>query len=154
MAFERDSGGGSDNGVMLNIEPGKSVDGVVVGDPVKYYGVFSDSEGGARKFVEGTKGDAQGSKLRFKVNFAHRQPDGQYVMKIFSGGGKLYDDLCDLFGPESEGGVGYKQAEQLVRVSREGSGKATKWHILPIKRTLTYEETVAISMLTPLQIQK
>jgi hypothetical protein len=65
--------------------------------------------------------------FRFRVNFITTR-DGQYVAKIFEGGGELYDSLCNLDRK-------FDLANTVVEITRRGLKQNTKYDVLPLSNT-------------------
>jgi hypothetical protein len=61
--------------------------------------------------------------FRFRINFVTSK-DGQFVAKIFEGGGELYDDLVNLDKK-------FDLSKVVVDLSRSGMKQNTKYRVLP-----------------------
>lgn len=61
--------------------------------------------------------------FRFRINFITTK-DGQWVAKIFEGGGELYDQLVNLDRK-------FDLAKTIVDIGRQGLKQNTKYMILP-----------------------
>lgn len=62
--------------------------------------------------------------FRFRINFITSR-DGQWVSKIFEGGGETYDLLTNLDRK-------YDLTKTPIEITRQGLKQSTKYHIMPL----------------------
>ena len=129
MMFKpRPKGLGKDN--FLKLTDGEEVTGVFRGD---IYMFKNHWMGNGSPSVECSGADCpvcatkppKGPSTRFRVNFVTTK-DGQWVAKIFEGGGELYDQLVVLDKK-------FDLSSTVVDLSRTGKDKNTRYNVLPRK---------------------
>lgn len=109
MKFRDDVAKGGDGNLLL-LKPGTSVEGILVGDPHEYEWAFKPEDP---------------LRFRFRINFATIE-NNAIVLKIFEGGPGLYADLRELAKS------GWDLPKTKIKISREGSGLATKWSVIAL----------------------
>lgn len=83
--------------------------------------------------------------FRFRVNFITTK-DGQYVAKIFEGGGELYDTLSNLDRK-------FNLADTVVEITRRGLKQSTKYDILPMtNQPISKEMRAKLDAVPPLAL--
>ena|SRR3990167_8325293 len=108
----------SNNANYIKLTDGKSVSGILVGDPHEFYKAFKE-------------GDEP--KFRFKVNMVI-QENGMYTAKILEMGASVYKALADL---QDEG---WDLDKTIVSISRKGTMLQTEYSVVPKPVTLSQEQ--------------
>jgi hypothetical protein len=84
------------------------------------------------------------ASFRFRINFI-TTINGQWVAKIFEGGGEIYDQLENLDRK-------YDLSKTVVEIIRRGLKQNTKYDILPMNRPVTPEMEQKIKSVTLLAL--
>jgi hypothetical protein len=114
----------------LSLKDGESKVGVFRGEPFQFYQHWVNgrtfpcslkSPAGCEHCKAGNKGS-----WKFRINFIVLE-EGQFVAKVFDGGGKLYDQIVAL-------GKEYDLSTYKMKISRTGTTKDnTVWSAMPAK---------------------
>lgn len=129
--------------IFLKVEPGKSIKGILKGDPLDFQTHWKSGASTVCKGEQCTLCKENVKKgFRFRINFLVNE-EGTYVAKIFEQGGVVYDQLKSLTAD-------YVLEKTLVKITREGEGLHTKYAILPLPHTFTEE---SLKMLSGVSLQ-
>lgn len=119
------------NSSFLKLESGEKVDLVIVGEPVAYYKKYKDQT----LYTE----RVEGSAAKFKVNVAVKEGNA-WVMKIWEGGAKVYDQLKEF---RRMGGI-----DKVFTLYKSGKEKSTVW-LLADKEPISDAVKEEVSKLKP-----
>ena len=118
----------SDNGDIIRLKDGDSVQGVLRGEPFEFYSHWGQDKTYrcvGRDVCDMCKAGNKAA-FRFKLNMVTKD-DGKLVVKVIENGFKLYKQLFDL----NEGG--WDLEKNFIKISRSGKGKNdTVYSAVPI----------------------
>lgn len=127
----------NDGGIFIKLQDGDAIEGAFVGEPYCFYAIFKDNT----EYTE----RVEGSSFKFRVNFAQKNDDGSFTMKVYSGGATVRDSLVDLMDD-------FPLNDTLFKIKRTGSGKDdTRYAVLP-KGALTEDDKATIENLDTLPL--
>lgn len=125
----------------------ESVRGVFRGDPVDFRQHWREGRPTTCKGRAACQLCQAGerSSFRFEINFITKEGE-HYVAKAFGGPRQVYEDLAEL-------AKDYDLSNHLVKISRSGTDKNTRYSIMPIpKGELSAEQLKAITALPLLEL--
>ncbi len=109
---------------FLKIESGESVQGILRGDVRHFYIKWGEDE----ISQECSEGE-EGAKFRFRVNFVSREKDGSLRAYVLEQGPGVYKQLKEL-------NEDYNLEETIIKIKKEGSGRKTKYSLVPLPKKL------------------
>lgn len=130
MQFNNSSTGSSKGGgLFLTLKDGESAVGVFRGEPVTYFA----------KWVNGKtypcSEDEDEASFKFRINFLTRENE-VLVAKIFEKGAPTYRDLQAIHQE-------FNLEETIVKVTRTGEGKESRYKVMPVKENKVSAEMEA-----------
>ena len=134
-----EGGGGGGGKDFIKLKDGESVEGVFVGEPHTFYGVFKDK-------TEYSSW-AEGRSFKFRINFVTKDDNGQMVAKIYQGGSKVAKAIAAC---KEEYGLNC-----LYKIKRVGATKDDTTYSVLFKKELTKEQmdTIKSVALLPLSFK-
>lgn len=141
MKFKEDLSGSGSGLPFLKMKSGQSIEGVFRGDPYDFKVHWTDNHSvlcvGYDKCEHCKKGDKP--RFRFRLNFIMKE-NGINVAKVFEQGWETYQILRALHQGD------YNLERHIMKVTRTGDGKDTKYTVLPKPNGLLNEAAeIAIS---------
>lgn len=135
MNFKDLSAGSTKN--LLKIEPGEAVRGVLSGEPVDFRQHWIGNRSVVCTGYESCEHCANGEKssFRFKINFIINE-NGSYLAKTLQGGRGLYEQLRAL-------SKDYELDKHAIKITRTGSGKDSKYGVVPVPNGMLSEEQLS-----------
>jgi hypothetical protein len=116
----REKGNSVGSANFLKLGNNESASGMFMGDVHEFFVVWNESE---RRSYPAEPGTPK-SKFRFRINFVMKE-NGAFVAKVFESGGPTYDMLEILHNE-------YGLDKTAVKITKTGSGKDTKFHIMAL----------------------
>lgn len=126
---------------IIKMKDGDAVTGMVIGDFHTYYARYNG------KYFESSQKGVEGSKFRFRVNFAVK--DGaNWTLQVLENGSMLYERLFEV-------NEEFPLEENVITVKRKGSGQNdTEYTAVPSgKVKITKEDAAYLSTLEPLDLR-
>jgi hypothetical protein len=145
MQFKSDESSSLGGQFFVKLKDKESVVGVFRGEPYDFKQHWLSTRS---QMCQGTNCPEcqKGTKpsFRFRLNFVVSE-NGKYASKIFEQGRAVYNDLASL------NNSGYALEKTIVKITRTGTDKATKYTILPLpapQGTLTPDKEKLIAAVT------
>lgn len=133
---------------FLKIKPSETVKGVFSGEPLDFYQHWQGQKASVCALSLGAPEcglckSGEKKNFRFRINILVKEDQGYYSSQIFEQGGVVYDQLQSL-------AQDFDLEKVVVKITRQGEGKQTKYTIVPLPGVLS-DEVMKKLLEVPLQ---